>query len=217
MEQTKAIQTFRKNSEGLPMIKTAESLAKMRMDVARYPHYSTVTRSCRIEWLNLEIMKFMRLSHMKPADTTLDAVALDEMIMDDRFMSDLIQPEMDYAFRQGVFGMYGEFFGITAMSLFGFLESYLTEEKKINAAKIIQEEKAKEHEKKRLAEREAEQRKIRAEIEEAKRNGSFTPTGKAWFHPKKVSDALDDSDAHREKIRRQAEQIFKEAKKEGRL
>ena len=207
MEQTKAIQTFQKCSEGLAVIGTAENLATMRLNSVRYPHYKTVGRTARIEWLNLEIMKYMRLSHMKPADTTIDAVALDEMIMEDRFISDLIQPEMDYAFRQGIFGKYGEFYGITAMSLYGFLEAYMCEDKKITATKIIQAENAKKDAEQKRKEREAEQKRIRAEIEEAKRNGSFVPTmGYSGFSLRSVDKLLAEG-KHRREVLQQAKKI----------
>ena len=208
MEQTKAIQTFQKNSEGLPVIKDARSLAAMRMNTVQYPHYSTVARSFRIDWLNLEIMKYMRLSHMKPTDTTIDAVALDEMIMEDKIMADLIQPEMDYAFRQGVFGKYGDFYGITAMSLYGFLESYLSDEKKVDAAKIIQAENERRLAERKRREQEEEQKRIREEIEEAKRNGTFTPTrGYDGLKLQTVDKSLERL-KHRHEVLQQARKIY---------
>ena len=203
------IQIFRRNSDNLPAVADARSLAQIRLHPERYPRYSSVPREARIEWLSFEILKYYKLSHMKPADTTVDAVALDEMMTRDQYIADLTQPEIDEAFRNGIFGRYGEFYGVTAMSLYGFLEAFIGSAEKREAAELVRKAK---REDARREEEERERRKIRAEIEEAKRNGTFVPTGRAWYSPKKVDDALlesDNSAAHREKIRRQAEEILR--------
>ena len=118
--------------------------------------------------------------------------------------------------RGRVFGLFGDYYGLSAPSLYGFVNGYLDSAKKVEASKIIRRTRIEELEERNRAEREAEQRKIREEIEQAKRDGTFVPTGNAWFQPKKVKDAIDSSE-HREKIRRQAEEIMNQAKKEGRL
>lgn len=207
-EQTQAIQIFRKNSENLPGIADVASLAHIRSD-ARFPHYRSVPPRVRQEWLSLEILKYMRLCNMKPADVMVHAVALDEMISGDRYMADLTQPEIDGAFRNGIFGKYGEYFGITAVSLYGFLEAFMGSEVKRDSARILQQEnlrKRKEEERRRDAEERA---RLRAEIERAKADGSFTPTrGFSGLRLETVDDVMREASEHREKVLRQAREIY---------
>ena len=55
--------------------------------------------------------------------------------------------------------------------------------------------------------------KVRQEMEEAKRNGTFVPTGNFNFRMHSVSD--EDAEAHREKVRRQAEEILRRNEQKG--
>lgn len=208
MEDSKAIQTFRTSSD-LPAIPTAEALAAVRTD-PRFPRYSAVPKRDRVRWLSLQIMELQKLKHVKPtADTALlDAAALDERMMGDQYAADLTQPEIEQAFKDGLFGDYGDYYGINAPSLYGFIREFIGSEKKRDAAALVM----KAHEERRRREAEEERRKIREEMEEAKRNGTFVPTGRAWYRPESVSNVTDSSD-HRKMIEEQAREIIKNTKK----
>ena len=206
MEDSKAIQLFRTNSD-LPALPTAEALAAVRTD-PRYPHYSSVPKRDRVRWLSLQIMELQKLKHIKPtADSALlDAAALDERMMGDQYAADLTQPEIEQAFKDGLCGDYGDYYGINAPSLYGFIREFIGSEKKRDAAALVM----KSREEKRRREAEEERRKILEEMEEAKRNGTFVPTGRAWYRPESVDTAVD-SEEHRRKVQEQARQILKNA------
>ena len=180
------------SSNGRPSLPTAESIATIRLDEKRYPRYRTLPHASRLEWLASEIKALAELSRLKEfngKEAVLAAAVLDEMLMQTEAMADLTFPELHEAFRGGVFGIYGEYYGLTAPSLYGFVDRYLDSEKKMEASKIVQKTKAEILIEKRRAEREAEQRKIREEIEQAKKDGTFVPTGRGWWNPKKEDEA----------------------------
>ena len=87
---------------------------------------------------------------------------------DDPVISNLTSVEIQEAFRAGVTGVYGDFYGITPKSLLGFLKSYVSSEKKLDAHRLITMRREKE-------DREANER-VWAEIQKAKANGMFVPT-----------------------------------------
>lgn len=198
---------------------TPEAIASIRLDVATYPRYGKISVAARQEWLAKEIKSLASIVRIKDFDgreAVFMAGVLDGMLSDSELMSDLTFPELHEAFMGGVFGKYGEFCGLTAPNLYGFVDSYLGSEKKLAASKIIREA----NEKKRVREREEEQRRMREEVEEAKRRGEYTP-GEIFGHTSlksalksigaieaevKAKDA-----AHREKVHRQAMEILKEA------
>ena len=66
-----------------------------------------------------------------------------------------------------------------------------------------------EYRKRQREEEEANSRRLRAEIEQAKRDGTFVPTGRFDFGgaAKSVNEAIDTSE-HRARIARQAQEIF---------
>lgn len=201
MDNNLAIQIFQRNSDSnLPAITTPQSLADILLDRGRFPRYNEVPSQVRVEWLQLQMIKMMRLSHTKPSDPMVDAVALDDMMMKDRYMSVLTQPEIDYAFRNGVFGLYGEFYGITAMSLFGFLQAFIQSEQKSQAAKLVRQKLYEQEQK-------AEQERLRAEIEQAKRDGSFVPTENFRENFFKLTNPARDDVEHRKRVLEQARKI----------
>ena len=209
-----AIQTQTNNSNRLPALKDAAALALVRMDEKNYPRYRNIPLRDRGKFLAGQIQylaSIMRIKDFDQREPILMAQALDEMMGEDRDMMDLTLPEIADAFKSGVFGLYGEFYGLTAPNLFGFLNSFLESEKKREAAGIVVKSREQAYRERVAAEREARQRQIREEMEEAKRNGTFVPTGKAWFEPKKVEDLERESAAHREKVRRQAREIMEKA------
>ena len=99
---------------------------------------------------------------------TIDTDMLDASMMDDPVVSNLTSVEIQDAFRAGVTGVYGEFYGVTPKSLLGFLKSYISSEKKIEAHRLITMRQEKE-------DREANERLWR-EIQEQKAKGMFVPT-----------------------------------------
>ena len=130
-------------------IDTPEKLAALRLDTS-VPHYRNVSPAERVAWLGTQIFGLSLLSHIRvDGDTVrIDAIMLDTEIMEDNILNDLTFVEMQEAFRKGVNGEYGEYFGITSISLLSFLRGFLKSDKKQKAATIIykkreQERKAK--------------------------------------------------------------------------
>lgn len=198
------------SNDNTPAIATAQALAEIRLDEARYPHYRNIAQPARMKWLAGQIQflaSIARIRDFEAREPVMMASMLDEMITKDSDMRELTLPELADAFKNGVFGIYGEFFGLTAPNLFGFINSFLDSQKKKDASAIVLKSREQAYAEKKAAEKEEMHRRIRAEIEEAKRNGSFVPTGRAWFTPKTVDDALD-SEEHRRKVRQQAREIL---------
>jgi len=209
MENNNQLQLQMSNSN-LPAITTAESLAQIRMDERSYPHYKSVTRQARLEWLANQIKYLASITRMRDFDAReaiLMATALDDIISMDAVSADLTLAEMADAFKKGVFGFYGEFYGVSAPNLYGFLDKFITSEIKKEATALVLKSHEGSYAEKKTAEKEEQQRRIREEIEEAKRAGTFVPTGQVWFKPQMVNDAVS-SKEHREKVRQQAREIL---------
>lgn len=132
------IQAFRKNSD-LPVLRTAEEIAGVRLAPLRHPHYGSMPPEVRRAWLAEEIIKINMVKHIRPDKEMLsyDVTALDQYIMDDMVASDLTQAEIDRAFFLGIKGDYGDYYGLTADSLFGFLAGYIHSPEKREAARIV--------------------------------------------------------------------------------
>lgn len=206
MDSNNKIQ-LRTNSNELPSLNTPESIAEVRLNERMYPRYCNLGARQRQLFLSDQIQRLVavtRIRDINGEEVINQASALDEMIMKNEAISGLTMVEMAEAFKSGVFGLYGEFYGLSAPNLYGFLRSYLESELKQDATAMVR---TRFEEKKRL-EQEERQRRIRAEIEEAKRNGSFVPSGRVWFQPKKVDDVLAD-DEHRKRVRAQAQEILR--------
>ena len=201
-----AIQKFQRNSESLPSVPTANDVARVRLD-DNYPKYREVPLGERLFWLSKTVASVHTLAKVDISgrDSTRYAAALDSMMMDNQYMADLTQPEIVDAFRSGLFGAYGEYYGLSAISMYKFLDGYINSEKKREAAGIVRKTREGMLKERRERERAQEQARIRAEMEEAKRNGTFVPTGRAWFRPMKAET---DSEEHRERVRLQAEKIM---------
>ena len=165
------------------------------------PRYKGESEYKRKKWLYRQIGGCNILAHTTVASwevLTIDADVLDASMMSDPAIADLTALEIQDAFRCGVSGIYGEFYGINPKTLLGFLKSYLSSEKKQDAHRLIVARMEREN-------REGDER-IRREIEEAKRNGTFSPS---WGPNFKFTDRVDSS-GHRERIRQQAEEIYKQ-------
>lgn len=188
------------------------SLVAIRQDKARFPRYRDIPVAERQKWLAKEFRLLASIARVKdydPKDALVGAVALDERIADTEAMCDLTVPELEYAFKNGVFGRYGEYYGLSAISLYSFLEGFIKSELKADATRAVRASKAEEYQMRRQMEEEAERRRLRAEIEQAKRDGTFVPTGRFDFGvaAKSVNEAIDTSE-HRARIARQAQEIF---------
>lgn len=165
------------------------------------PRYKGESEYKRKKWLYRQIGGCHILAHTAVTSwevLTIDADVLDASMMSDPAIADLTALEIQDAFRCGVSGIYGEFYGINPKTLFGFLKSYLASDKKQQAHRIIISRQSREE--KAGAER------IYEAIQEAKRNGTFTPT---WGPDYKFTDKVDSAD-HKEKIKRQAEEIYRQ-------
>ena len=182
-------------------IKTADQLAVYRMSGA--PRYKGIPETQRRRWLAYNIGAICLILHQEipPFERiTIDADSLDSVIMDDPALSNLTQLEMQDAFRTGLAGAYGDYYGVTTKSLFGFLQRFLESDKKVTAHRIISRQEDK-------SGREADERFWR-ELQEAKARGDFKPSwGPDFNFRNKVSP--EDSEAHKAKIKAQAEQIYK--------
>ena len=210
MDNTSRMQ-LQTSSNNTPSIATPQALAEIRLDETRYPHYRNIAPPARMKWLAGQIQflaSIARIRDFEAREPVMMASMLDEMITKDSDMMELTLPELADAFKNGVFGLYGEFFGLTAPNLFWFINSFLDSEKKKEASSIVLKTREQSYAEKKAAEKAEQDRRIRAEIEEAKRNGSFVPTGRVWFQPKKVDDVLAD-DEHRKRVRAQAQEILR--------
>lgn len=215
MDNNQALQ-LQTSSNPVPTIPDVQALAAIRMDEAKYPRYRNIPKPARLDWLAKQFKYICSLARIKDFDAReaiLMATALDEMMMEYKDMADLTKPEIADAFKGGVFGLYGEYYGLTAPALYQFLCKYIESPKKVEAHDLIVKSKKDEYQERMAAERDMMQRKIREEIAEAKRTGAFVPTGQAWFKPQTVNEAVDSS-AHREKVRQQAREILSKMRNE---
>lgn len=152
-------------------ISTPEKLAALISDGNRL-RYKDAEEDQRRVWIGLNIFALCRILHFQPPtaeDVELDSLLLDQMIMDNGKLSCLKREEMEEAFRRGIAKEYGEFYGITATSLVGFLRAYCRSEKRQAADAIIR---AAEKEK----EREGDKRFWKALLDREKIDGDFIPT-----------------------------------------
>ena len=149
---------------------TVEQLAAhlLSPDVKRYRQGEDVRRR---KWLYQQIGACYFVAHMKfPSwdSLSIDTDILDASMMEDPVIANLTATEIQDAFRAGVTGAYGDFYGITPKSLLGFLKSYCSSEKKLDAHRLITMRENK-------ANREANER-LWAEIQAQKTKGMFVPT-----------------------------------------
>ena len=135
MEQTKAIQL---TSSNIPAIPDAEALASVRLNKS-IPHYKDLVEGKRIVWLKEQIMSLNMIRHqmVEGWQVEVDAKTLDEFIMGDHFAKDYTFSEIKDAFKRGLMGDYGDYYGLTAESLYGFIRGYFMSEKKRKATEIV--------------------------------------------------------------------------------
>ena len=124
---------------GLPAMATPEDLASLRMN-PEHPHWKDIPMNIRRRWLAQTIytlMFTMKGKEDSEGQSGMIASVLDDEMAEDMYMSDLTCPEIIQAFRDGMFGKYGEFYGINASSLHQFIWGYLQTPKKREAARLI--------------------------------------------------------------------------------
>lgn len=201
-EQQTALQILRTSSS----IATAEQLAALIQNTSILK-YCQLEADARLQWLCDQINALNYMTHSSRIESEIDllveASMIDQAIMDDNVRW-LTQVEMQEAFRRGITKEYGDFFGITASSIVQFLRGFMTGEKRQRAKAIIREKEAKK-------EREANER-LWAEIQEMKKKGLYVPSwGPNYDFKKKTSPQ--DSEAHKERIHQQREEILKHSEK----
>ena len=197
-QETSVMQFFQTSSD----ISTPEMLANViaNTSIARY---KDLPKELRIDWLKAQIYTLCYILHYQrpaPIDTTVDATFADQMIMDDSGISALKQVEMQEAFRRGIAGEYDKFYGITAQSLVQFLKGYRTGAKRQQALAILYNQ-----EQQRVADEKLKENRL---LYELKLHGFVNP----WGKKEKKGVTAEESAAHREKVRRQAEEILTNTK-----
>ena len=149
---------------------SARQLAQHLLD-PRARRYRQGEVDKRKKWLYLQIEACYFIAHQKqPAwdAMTIDTDMLDASMMDDATISNLTSVEIQDAFRAGVTGVYGDFYGISPKSLLGFLKSYIASDKKIEAHRLITQ--------RQVQEDKAANERLWAEIQAQKEKGMFVPT-----------------------------------------
>lgn len=149
---------------------TAELLAAHLLD-PRARRYREGEDERRKQWLFRQIGACYFIAHQKQPSwdaMTIDTDMLDASMMEDPVIANLTSVEIQDAFRAGVTGVYGEFYGISPKTLLGFLKSYIASEKKLDAHRLITYQQENE-------DKEANERLWR-EIQKKKAEGLFVPT-----------------------------------------
>lgn len=149
---------------------TPELLANHLLD-PKARRYRDGADGKRQQWLYRQIGACCLLAHTKVPGweiLTIDADTLDASMLEIPEVANLTSVEIQDAFRAGVTGVYGEFYGISPKTLLGFLKSYVASEKKIEAHRLITQRQVKE-------DKEANERLWR-EIQAQKEKGMFVPS-----------------------------------------
>ena len=185
------MQIFRTSND----ISTPEKLAVVIADqsIARYKDIPEAERKL---WIGSQIYGLCLILHYQapsPEDVMIDCHFADQMIMDDGGICCLKQVEMQEAFRRGVAGEYGEFYGVTAKSLIGFLKAYRKSGKRAEAISILEK-----GYKQTLKD---EDELFWKTLVDAREKGFDIPVFPA--------SPFEDDNQHKERIRRQREEILK--------
>ena len=149
---------------------TAELLAAHLLD-PKVRRYREGDEDKRKQWLFRQIGACYFIAHQKQPSwdaMTIDTDMLDASMIDDPVVSNLTSVEIQDAFRAGVTGVYGEFFGISPKTLLGFLKSYVASDKKIEAHRLITQ--------RQVQEDKAANERLWAEIQKKKAEGLFVPS-----------------------------------------
>lgn len=214
IRQETALQISKASSK----IATAEQLADLRAAKLAdgrnaYPRYREGGDVERYSWLNKQFFGLALIAHVTidPVTIKVDVDTLDSEIMQDPYLRELTLVEMQEAFRKGLNGEYGEYFGLSSVSLLKFLKGFLRSEKKAAASSIFHKRRDKE-------EREANERFYRG-LYEAQKAGKIVIPDFSHMRingkQEKKTYTAEESAAHREKVRQQAEEILRLAKEKN--
>lgn len=192
--QQAAMQIFQTSND----ISTPEKLAVFLSNRA-IARYKDVPQETRIAWLGTQIYALCLILHYQtpnPLDVEIDSRFADQMIMEDQDgVSSLRQVEMQEAFRRGIAREFGDFFGITPAGLLQFLKGYQRCEKRQKAIAILYAKEKKETlAKEKILEYELRARNLQLPFWKSSRKNTVTP---------------EESEAHRQMIARQREEILK--------
>lgn len=189
------MQIFQTSSD----ISTPEKLALVISNPA-IAKYRDIPADIRKNWIGTQIYALCLILHYQApsaVDVEVDAAFADQMIMDDSGLCALTQVEMQEAFRRGIAKEYGEFYGVTASSLVGFLKGFKKSAKRQEALGLLYKQ-----EQKRI---ESEKEKENRLLYELKAHGLQLPF---WGSTKKKVTP-EESEEHRKKIQQQREEILK--------
>lgn len=136
-------------------------------------------------------------------DLLIDSSLVDRMIMEDKGMRSLTLVEMQEAFKKGILKEYGDYYGITPVSLIGFLKGFKNSPKRQRALSIL-------HKREQQRKEEEKNREMRM-LYEPRISSLKLPFWDSARGAKGKS--TDDSSEHRRKIKEQRETIMREHKK----
>lgn len=110
-------------------------LVEVRGDREQYPRVSSVSKEQAIHNIALLIGKVCMLKGVSMNEATMrfNAVAVLDEILNNELLDDISFSEIDYAFRRGAYGAYGEMYGVNAVSLIKCLQSWVMSEETMNA------------------------------------------------------------------------------------
>lgn len=208
-QQTAVQITMASNKIATPQQLADYRLARRPDGSPMYPRYKDMDDMRRISWLGDQFFGLGALTHYQvtAANVAVDATVLDGKIMENSVLREMTLAEMQEAFNNGVFKEYGEYYGLSCVTLLGFLKGFARSEKKMAASNIIYRIEAKK-------EQEANERFFR-ELHEAKLDGkvSVPDFSEKRINGQREKKSYTDAElaAHREKIRQQAAEIRRQA------
>lgn len=197
------MQIFQTSSD----ISTPERLAALISNES-IAKYRDIPEQVRKTWIGMQIYALCLILHYQaptPMEVSVDAAFADQLIMNDEGTRALTQAEMQEAFRRGIAKEYGDFFGITASTLFDFLKGFRNSEKRQEALAILYKKaqaEISEDRKKEIAAYE----KIVAHCKEK----GIDITGLRPGSLEKKTKPQVSSEEHRKKIEQQREEILKQ-------
>ena len=122
------------------------NLVEVRHDRVGYPRVESVEPEDAVHFLTLIVGRAATLRGVtmpEPMMRFTASAVLDYIMQDERF-HDISFAEVDYAFRRGVYGAYGEMYGVNASSLIRCLESWVSSEEVMDAVAVARRERRKE-------------------------------------------------------------------------
>lgn len=182
-------------------IATPEQLAAV-ISSPDFPKYHKLPERERVKWLGQQINALNYMTHSNrisnEEDLLIESLLLDQTIMNDEGMRNLTNVEIQEAFRKGVIKEYGEYYGITPVSLVSFIKGYMKSSKRQRALSILFEK----------AKRRVEEEKKRESrmLYESKVKNLKLPFWRSAREPHGISS--EESIAHRKKIEEQRVRIL---------